>query len=122
MEISITELRFKHTIALTKHFSPCIYTLKSGIMRHTIIFILSLLTITITHAQVKYPSFYNPSGHEKTQNQIPNTYFPVIGVWVWGPGDLMPEGYKQSIDDLSNNSPFNLIVPFLRFQIGRAHV
>lgn len=54
----------------------------------------------------------NPIG---VSNQISNQYMPVIGVWGWREKELKPDGYKESIDQISKNSPFNLIVLFLRF-------
>lgn len=40
---------------------------------------------------------------------------PVIGVWVWNDMEMLPNGYKAALDKAGSNSPFNLIVPFLRF-------
>ncbi|HNX54014.1 MAG TPA: hypothetical protein PKO30_00410 [Prolixibacteraceae bacterium] len=40
---------------------------------------------------------------------------PVVGVWMWGFGELRPNGYKRTIDQVSKQSPFNLLIPFLRF-------
>lgn len=65
------------------------------------------------NAQIQYPAISN--SNDSFSNQLPNKYMPVIGVWVWGENNLKPEGYKESIDQLSQHSPFNLIVPFLRF-------
>ncbi len=70
---------------------------------------------TATEAQVKYPNYHTPGAETKPGNQISNEFMPVVGVWVWGKNDLLPAGYKKSIDHLAENSPFNLIVPFLRF-------
>ncbi len=85
-------------------------------MRLIIISFLIALVHTTSLAQALYPNFNPNSGYPGNyHNKIPNKFYPVIGVWVWNQKDLLPEGYKQSIDILDKHSPFNLIVPFLRF-------
>ncbi|MGD9930804.1 MAG: hypothetical protein AB7U05_12345 [Mangrovibacterium sp.] len=76
---------------------------------------ISMLFCSLVNGQVKYPNLRTSSQIDLRPNQLSNQHLPVIGVWVWGQRDLEPDGYKQAIDHLSTNSPFNLIVPFLRF-------
>ncbi len=66
-------------------------------------------------AQIKYRSIQSAIENDSFTNQMPNKVMPVIGVWVWGTDDLKPNGFKKAIDMAAKNSPFNLIVPFLRF-------
>ena len=40
---------------------------------------------------------------------------PIMGVWVWNTEDLLGNDYVDKLDDLVNNYPYNLIIPFLRF-------
>ena len=78
-------------------------------------FVIACYLVLSVGAQVKYPSIQSFTDQEKFSNQLSNGFMPVIGVWVWNQENLKPEGYKKTIDHLSKNSPFNLIVPFLRF-------
>ncbi|NLA48862.1 MAG: hypothetical protein GX876_05295, partial [Bacteroidales bacterium] len=48
-------------------------------------------------------------------NQIAEEFYPVIGVWNWNNRILQSDGYKSTIESVSMNSPFNLLIPFLRF-------
>lgn len=73
------------------------------------------LSNTYGWSQITYPDYKEESEKAKISTKISNEYMPVIGVWVWGQRDMEPDGFKKSIDDLASNSPFNLIVPFLRF-------
>lgn len=66
-------------------------------------------------AQVKYPALSAKSDQAQTTNQLPATCMPVMGVWVWNDDILKPGGYKEAIDMAGAHSPFNLIIPFLRF-------
>ncbi len=83
-------------------------------IRIKIIVIACFLAVSV-NAQVKYPNILSSFDENNLSNQLSNEFMPVIGVWVWNQEDLKPNGYKNSIDQLSKNSPFNLIVPFLRF-------
>lgn len=65
---------------------------------------------------VKYPMHITTlKNMPEVSNQISNKYMPVIGVWGWRTKDLQNDEYKESIDQISKNSPFNLIILFLRF-------
>ena len=82
--------------------------------RIVIVFVACCITLSLG-AQVKYLKTEPKSGSADFTNQLSNEYMPVIGVWVWNPNDLKPDGFKKSIDEASKNSPVNLLVPFLRF-------
>lgn len=90
-------------------FQPKLYP-----MLRVLSFILFCFTIINleTTAQVKYPG---PDPADQPVNQLSNETMPVIGVWVWNQRDLEPNGYKRIIDQASQQSPYNLLVPFLRF-------
>lgn len=75
-----------------------------------------LLNSTInSQAQIKYPNYAESTHPDQPTNQLSNHYMPVIGVWVWGQRELNPDGFKTQIDQASEHSPFNLLIPFLRF-------
>jgi len=65
--------------------------------------------------QPQYPNFYKPTSPSEISNQISNHYMPVIGVWLWNEKTLIPNGYREWIDQVSQHSPYNLLIPFLRF-------
>jgi hypothetical protein len=81
---------------------------------NSILSFLLLVGSFFANAQELYPSF-DVTKQKDSPNQMSNAVMPVMGVWVWGQKDLVGNGYKKSIDNLSESSPFNLIVPFLRF-------
>ena len=99
-------LIIKRTLSV---FQPKLYP-----MLRVLSFILFCFTIINleTTAQVKYPG---PDPADQPVNQLSNETMPVIGVWVWNQRDLEPNGYKRIIDQASQQSPYNLLVPFLRF-------
>ncbi len=66
-------------------------------------------------AQPKYPELTKPPAPGEIINQLPAEYMPVIGVWVMSEQELSPDGFKKTLDQASKNSPFNLLIPFLRF-------
>ncbi|HJX72216.1 MAG TPA: glycosyl hydrolase family 28-related protein [Bacteroidales bacterium] len=66
-------------------------------------------------AQAKYPDLSKSHSNDEISNQTSDKYMPVIGVWVWGEEELLPDGFKKAIDQAGNHSPFNLLIPFLRF-------
>lgn len=66
-------------------------------------------------AQVRYSDYSEEQTGNQVTNKISNQYMPVIGVWVWGQREMLPDGYKYQLDLAGSNSPFNLIIPFLRF-------
>lgn len=80
----------------------------------SIAFLLLLHTIN-SHAQSYYPNYTEAINPKQSSNQLSNEYMPVMGVWVWGQKELLPEGYQTQIDQASEHSPFNLLIPFLRF-------
>lgn len=79
-----------------------------------IMFLLLLRAIEI-HAQTQYLNYTKSNNPNVPSNQMSNQYMPVIGVWVWGQNELLPDGFKKQIDKASEHSPFNLLIPFLRF-------
>lgn len=80
----------------------------------SIVYLLFNSTIS-SHAQSYYPNYAESANQVQSSNQLSNQYLPVIGVWVWGQKELLPDGFKKQIDQASANSPFNLLIPFLRF-------
>lgn len=84
------------------------------IKRYLLAVVLFISSCTL-NAQIKYLSIQPDLESDSIINQMPNEVMPVIGVWVWGAEDIKPDGFKKAIDMASINSPFNLLVPFLRF-------
>jgi len=87
-------------------------------MKKTRITILVLSICFGSHsifAQPKYPVIdKNPEPGEMI-NQLSEEYYPVIGVWNVRESELKPEGFQPTLDQAGSNSPFNLLIPFLRF-------
>ena len=73
------------------------------------------LNASLSFAQIKYINPGDPQAQDILSNQLSNQYMPVIGVWLWNEECLLPDGYKQFIDQAGKNSPYNLLIPFLRF-------
>lgn len=71
--------------------------------------------VQISYAQPRYPVLAESQAQDEIINQLSAEFMPVIGVWNWHPGTLEPDGFKSTIDKASMNSPFNLLIPFLRF-------
>lgn len=83
-------------------------------------FFILIMFLFCTCRQVKNTEMYplqnsNSNPQPLYSNKISNKYMPVMGVWGWREKELKPEGYKEAIDQMSKNSPFNLINLFLRF-------
>jgi len=70
---------------------------------------------TSGYSQLKYPVTSKSKDPLATSNQISEEFMPVIGVWQWSERTLQSDGFKNTIDLASKNSPFNLLIPFLRF-------
>ncbi|MBN2862880.1 MAG: hypothetical protein JXN62_06945 [Bacteroidales bacterium] len=68
-----------------------------------------------TYAQSRYPAFAKSTPQPSIANQMSEEFMPVIGVWQWNDRVLQQDGYKKTINQVSTNSPFNLLVTFLRF-------
>lgn len=66
-------------------------------------------------AQPKYPVLTKSEETDEAVNQLSEEYMPVIGVWNMRESELEPEGYKSTLDQAGDQSPFNLLIPFLRF-------
>jgi len=79
-----------------------------------LLYALSLFPV-IGPAQIKYPGYSKSAPKDSLSNRLSNQYMPVLGVWVWGAKELQPDGYKTWIDQASKHSPYNLLIPFLRF-------
>lgn len=90
--------------------------IKKNIITSIILFLFLSLGCQYDKHSAKYPMHIASSQNIKeAPNQISNKYMPVMGVWGWRAEELQPDGYKKSIDLISKNSPFNLIILFLRF-------
>ncbi len=68
-----------------------------------------------TFGQLKYPAFSTSTPQPEVLNQMSEEFMPIIGVWQWNERVLQPDGYKSTINQVSTYSPFNLLIPFLRF-------
>jgi hypothetical protein len=79
------------------------------------LFISLLIPKSIMVAQSHYPTYIRPQNNSCLSNKLPNQYMPVIGVWVWTNRQLIENGYMEEIDKADSNSPFNILVLFLRF-------
>ncbi len=66
-------------------------------------------------SQPCYPTFDKSLPDGEIRNQLSEEYMPVIGVWNVRENELEPDGFKSTIDQASAHSPFNLLIPFLRF-------
>ncbi len=66
-------------------------------------------------SQSQYPVLKNRSDSDEIINQLSEEYMPVMGVWNMRENELEPEEYKKTLDRASEDSPFNLLIPFLRF-------
>ncbi|MCE5332268.1 MAG: hypothetical protein LLF95_09020 [Bacteroidales bacterium] len=67
------------------------------------------------YSQALYPSYADSTKIVEFSNRLSNEYMPVIGVWMWGEKEFQNDGYKRMIDQACEHSPFNLLIPFLRF-------
>jgi hypothetical protein len=74
-----------------------------------------ILNDTNSNAQFQYPDLNKLQVHNEISNQMSNVYMPVLGVWFWSEENLLPDGFKKPIDQASMHSPYNLLIPFLRF-------
>jgi hypothetical protein len=77
--------------------------------------ISSLLLSVNCFTQIQFPDLNKSEDQNEISNKMSNQYMPVIGVWVWNEENLHPDGFKKSIDEAAMHSPFNLLIPFLRF-------
>ena len=68
-----------------------------------------------SYAQAKYPANFEDSNTNETSGRLSNQYLPEFGVWVWRQKELTPDGFKETIDRASKHSPYNFLIPFLRF-------
>lgn len=82
---------------------------------HCCMICMFMLYSVSSPAQVRYPDYSEAQIGNQVPNKISNQYMPVVGVWVWGQREMLPEGYKKQLELAGSNSPFNLIIPFLRF-------
>lgn len=44
------------------------------------------------------------------------TKLPIMGVWVWNSNDLLGNNYREKIDKMAIEYPYDLIISFLRFR------
>ena len=87
-------------------------------MKHIPAIILGLYLLLAVHpvfSQPQYPVLAEPAETDEVINQLSEEYMPVIGVWNMRESELQPEGYQATLDQASEHSPFNLLIPFLRF-------
>lgn len=47
--------------------------------------------------------------------RLSNRYFPEFGVWQWREDDLFTNRYIRMIDEANEKTPYNFLIPFLRF-------
>lgn len=73
------------------------------------------MLLALVRPQPMYPVITEPAGQDEIINQLPPEYMPVIGVWNVRESELEPEGFMRTLDQAGMNSPFNLLIPFLRF-------
>ena len=74
-----------------------------------------LLSVIAGHAQPRYPALWEPRAGGAVINQLPEEFMPVIGAWVMKESELEPDGFRPVIDRAAMHSPFNLLVPHLRY-------
>jgi hypothetical protein len=81
------------------------------------IFIVSffLFYSSPSSSQALYPDYANSTISVSASNRLSSQYMPVIGVWMWGENEFKTDGYKKMVDHAGEHSPFNLLIPFLRF-------
>ena len=71
------------------------------------------LLVSCTHnstVQIKYKDY------SKGDNlRLSNRYFPEFGVQNWQEEDFFTDSYIQMIDEANEKTPYNFLIPFLRF-------
>jgi hypothetical protein len=76
-----------------------------------IIFLWLLVSCTGNQpVQVKYKDY--SAGDDL---RLSNLYFPEFGVQNWREDDFFTDNYKQMIDEANEKTPYNFLIPFLRF-------
>lgn len=84
----------------------------------TFFYFLFLLFLPVcafnSYAQLQYPVLPGQKSIPGS-NQLSPQYMPVMGVWVWNEDILSPDGYKVIIEQAGAHSPYNILIPFLRF-------
>lgn len=87
-------------------------------MKHILFYGVAFLFLfhsTDSDAQPKYPDYPGPADQSIPSLRLSNQYMPEFGVWVWREDELLPDGYKNPIDQAAKHSPCNFLIPFLRF-------
>ncbi|MBL4560475.1 MAG: hypothetical protein JKX79_05775 [Labilibaculum sp.] len=84
-------------------------------MKHIIFWSISYILLLGTIDSLAQSQYSNSFVEDEVSNRMSNQYMPVMGVWVWGEKELRPDGFKELIDQTSKHSPYNLLIPFLRF-------
>ena len=76
-----------------------------------------LMTSLLTFSSVVGQEHVKYLDISKTESsfRLSNRYMPEFGVHDWRENDFNTENYKRTIDAINEQTPFNFIVPFLRF-------
>jgi hypothetical protein len=90
------------------------YIVMKKIIVHIILF-LFLVSAKQSYSQAKYPENAPGSDSVDVSVRLSNQYMPEFGVWEWGRKELTSDGFKHTIDQASEHSPYNFLIPFLRF-------
>jgi hypothetical protein len=68
------------------------------------------ITPPIASGQVKYKDY-----SKGDSLRLSNRYFPEFGVQNWREEDFFTDSYIQMIDEANEKTPYNFLIPFLRF-------
>jgi hypothetical protein len=66
------------------------------------------------NARVKYLD-YSVAETKEASYRLPNSYFPEFGVQNLREEDFATDSYKSMIDEANESTPYNFLIPFLRF-------
>ncbi len=87
--------------------------MKNSLFNYSIFFFLLFCT-GINHAQIKYLD-YSKIDPNKPSTRLSNQYYPQFGVMQFREADFIKDTYKQTINDVKEKTPYNFLIPFLRF-------
>ena len=86
--------------------------MKNKILYRLICFFL--LCSGINNAQVKYLD-YQKFDPNKPSTRLSSQFMPVFGVSHIRENEFSTENYKQQIDEANEKTPYNFLIPFMRF-------
>lgn len=86
--------------------------MKSIALYSTAFFLLFCSAIGI--AQVKYLD-YSTIDPNKPSTRLSNQYYPQFGVMQIRETDFTDDAYIQTINDIRDKTPYNFVIPFMRF-------